>query len=119
MKQFIIRPAINTECRTIAELYSISSDGVADYIWTKMSQPGENIIDVGTRRYQQEDSAFSYRNCSVVEIDGQVAGMLVTFPMYVDPDKPEEEDPVLAPSSRLEEDNSYYIVWYGAFPRVS
>jgi len=47
-------PAIKNECRIIAELYSIYSDGDADYIWTKLSSDGEDILDVGTRRYEQE-----------------------------------------------------------------
>ena len=109
------RPANKSECRVIAELYSISSDGVANYIWTKLGTPGENILDVGTRRYEQEDSVFSYRNCTIVVIDDQIAGMLVAFPMHVDPDYI-EEDPVLAPVSKLEEDNSYYICGMALFP---
>ena len=106
--QPIIRPARKSDCATIAALYSISSDGVADYIWTQLAEPGEDILDVGRRRYEREDSVFSYRNCLVVEQDGEAIGMLVAFPMHVEPSE-EETDPVLAPYSRLEEDDSYYI----------
>jgi len=111
----IFRPAKKSECPIIAGLYSISSDGVANYIWTKLSTSGENILDVGTRRYEQEDSVFSYRNCTIVEIDHQIAGMLVAYPMHVDPGYI-EEDPVLLHISRLEEDNSYYICGMALFP---
>jgi hypothetical protein len=62
------------ECRTVASLYSIASDGVANYIWTKLAQPGEDLLDVGQRRYEQEESAFSYRNCVVADLDGRVIG---------------------------------------------
>jgi len=109
------RPARKEDCATIAALYSISSDGVADYIWTKLAEPGEDILAVGKRRYEREDSVFSYRNCTVVESDGNVVGMLVAFPMHVDPME-EETDPVLAPYSRLEEHNSYYICGMALFP---
>jgi ribosomal protein S18 acetylase RimI-like enzyme len=102
------RAAVKSDCRRIAELYSISSDGVADYIWTKLAEPGEDILDVGTRRYEQENSPFSYHNVTVVQHGGEVIGMLVAFPLFVDPDEV-ETDPVLAPYSKLEEDNSYYI----------
>ncbi len=111
----ILRPAEKSECRTIASLYSISSDGIADYIWTKLAQPGENILDVGQRRYEREDSVFSYRNCTVVELAGVIAGMLVAFPLHADAGAV-ESDPVLAPYSRLEEDNSYYICGMAVFP---
>lgn len=109
------RPATKADCGAIARLYSISSDGVADYIWTQLARPGEDILDVGRRRYEREDTLFSYRNCTVVDVDGKVAGMLVAFPMHVDPDAT-ETDPVLAPYSELEEDNSYYICGMALFP---
>jgi hypothetical protein len=98
------RPARKQDCAKIAALYRISSDGVADYIWTKLAAPGEDILDVGRRRYEREGTAFSYQNCTIAEIRGEVAGMLVAFPMRVDPSHV-ETDPVLAPYSKLEEDD--------------
>jgi ribosomal protein S18 acetylase RimI-like enzyme len=90
-------------------LHSISSDGAADYIWTQLAEPGEHIVDVGERRYARENTAFSYQNCVVAEVDGSIEGMLVTFAIEV-PDNPEKEaDPVLASYSKLEEYDSWYI----------
>ena len=37
MKQPAIRPARKEDCASIAALYSISSEGVADYVWTKLA----------------------------------------------------------------------------------
>lgn len=108
------RAAKKEESRIIAELYSISSDGVANYIWTKLAKPGEDILDVGERRYEREDSVFSYKNCTIVEVDGVIAGMMVAFPMVSDDEI--DEDPVLAPYSKLEEDNSYYICGVALYP---
>lgn len=104
----IIRQATKADSRRIAEFYSMSSDGVADYIWTKLAEPGQQILDVGEQRYARENTDFSYQNCKLVERDGEVVAMLVAFPMHTDPDY-REEDPVLKPYSVLEEDNSYYI----------
>jgi ribosomal protein S18 acetylase RimI-like enzyme len=109
------RPARKEDCAQIAALYRISSDGVADYIWTKLAAPGEDILDVGRRRYEREGTSFSYQNCTIVEMRGEVAGMLVAFPMRVDPSH-EETDPVLAPYSKLEEDDSYYVCGVALFP---
>lgn len=110
------RPADQSDCRAIASLYSISSDGVADYIWTKLAQPGENLLDVGQRRYERENSVFSYQNCTVATLEETIVGMLVAFPMFVDKDAEPEEDPVLAPYSKLEENNSYYVCGVAVFP---
>ena len=115
-----IRPAVKEDCLTIAKLYSISSDGVADYIWTQLAAEGEDIFQVGKRRYEQEDSSFSFRNCTVVEKDGHIIGMLVAFPMYSpttdDSLAGQEQDPVLAPYSKLEEYDSYYVCGVALFP---
>jgi ribosomal protein S18 acetylase RimI-like enzyme len=113
--QLIIRPAVKSECREIASLYRISSDGVAEYIWTKMAQPGEDVLDVGQRRYEQEGSVFSYRNCWMVMQNGDTAGMIVAFPMEID-DAGVEADPVLVPYSKLEEPDSYYICGMVVYP---
>jgi ribosomal protein S18 acetylase RimI-like enzyme len=111
-----IRPATIEDCDSIAALYSISSDGVADYIWTQLANDGEDIIEVGRKRYQRTDTAFSYENCVVVEQAGKIIGMLVAFPMHVEAIE-QEDDPVLIPYSRLEEDNSYYICGMAVFPQ--
>ena len=111
-----IRPAVKSDCRTIAELYRISSDGVAEYIWTKLAEPGEELLDVGQRRYERESSVFSYRNCRMVECDAITAGMLIAFPMVID-NEYVESDPVLVPYSRLEEADSYYICGMAVFPQ--
>lgn len=110
-----IRPATRADCRDIASLYRIASDGVADYIWDKLAAPGEDLLDVGQRRYEREDSVFSFRNATIVEDNGRTIGMLVAFPMTSDPDYV-EEDPVLAPYSVLEEADSYYICAMAVIP---
>jgi ribosomal protein S18 acetylase RimI-like enzyme len=110
-----IRPAARADCRDIAMLYRIASDGVADYIWTKLAKPGEDVLDVGRRRYEREDSVFSYRNATLVEADRRTIGMLVAFPMLVDPDYV-EKDPVLVPYSKLEEPDSYYLCAMSMLP---
>jgi ribosomal protein S18 acetylase RimI-like enzyme len=114
------RPAHKEDCRTIAELYRISSDGVADYIWQGLAEPGEEPIEVGERRYAREDTVFSFRNCIVAERNSEVIGMLVAFPVE-EPDSAvsesdEEVDPVLKPYSELERPGSFYVCGMALFP---
>ena len=89
----------------------MASDGVAKYIWSQLAKEGEDLLDVGTRRYAREGVEFSYQNCWMAELDGQVVGMLSAFPMDADPEAAESEDmdPILRPYARLEEDRSFYI----------
>jgi len=119
MANLRFRPATEADCYEIAKLYSLSSDGVADYIWSTLAQPGEDLFEVGRRRYARRDTNFSFQNCTIVEnlLDAgegeresktETVAMLVAFPMEVDP-LYEESDPVLRPYSELEEDDSYYV----------
>ncbi|NIN60992.1 MAG: GNAT family N-acetyltransferase [Gammaproteobacteria bacterium] len=111
------RPAMKSDCRMIVRLYTISLEGVSDHIGLQMAGPGEDILNVGQRRYEKEDSAFSYKKCTVAVAGDRVIGMLVAFPMYTDNEETEEAvDPVLAPYSRLEENDNFYICNVSVFP---
>lgn len=95
----------------IARLFMIASDGLAEYIWSRIEAPGESLLEIGARRYAREGVAFSYRNCLVAEIDGSVVGMLHSYPMQ-EPDPQAQSgpsDPVLAPYAELEDYGSLYI----------
>ncbi len=111
------RRAARADCLTIARLYQISSDGVADYIWSQLAAPDEDLLDVGRRRYEREDTLFSYKNCLLAESDGATIGMMVAFPLFIGPEE-EQPDPVLAPYAKLEEDESYYICGVALFPQA-
>ncbi|MGB7292510.1 MAG: GNAT family N-acetyltransferase [Thermodesulfobacteriota bacterium] len=112
------RPARKEESRIIAELFSISSDGVADYTWSTLTEPGDDILDVGERRYSREDTQFSYQNCTIAEIAGDILGMIAAFPMETEDSNYREKDidPILAPYTKLEQLNSYYIAGMAVFP---
>jgi len=80
--QTAFRPARKKEYRKIAELFSIASDGVADYIWTGLAEPGENILDYATGRYTSEDTPFNYKNFVLAELKCEVLGMLLAYPIH-------------------------------------
>ena len=106
------RPATPADCREIAALFLVSSDGLAAYIWSLMDMPGQDLIEVGAQRYAREGVAFSYRNCLMAEQGGRVVGMLHSFPIEA-PAPGEapavESDPVLRPYAELEDPGSLYI----------
>lgn len=45
MSEVTIRAARREDSRAIAELFLISSDGLAAYIWSKVAEPGETTLD--------------------------------------------------------------------------
>ena len=102
------RPAVRQDARRIAELYSIASDGISDYIWSKQAKPGDNLLDIGQQRYERRNTAFSYENCLVAEAEGRVVAVLLAYKMMGDDDYV-ESDPILRPFWALEEPESFYI----------
>ncbi len=110
MTEFDYRPATRADSRAIAALFQISSDGVADYIWTLLARPGESLLDVGERRYARDGVDFSFENCLVATHHERVVGMLHSFAMAShDDDQDENPDPILRPYAELEVPGSLYI----------
>ena len=109
-----IRPVTREESAAIAELFLISSDGLAEYIWSGIDAPGQTLIEIGAQRYAREDVAFSYRNCRMATVGDAIAGMVHSFEM------PEsdgvETDPVLRPYAELEDPGSLYISGIAVHP---
>lgn len=115
------RPATKADAHVIAELFRISSEGVADYVWSQLQAPeyqGMDLVDVGADRYSREDVAFSYQNCDVAEIDGEPVGMLHAYPMGDDVGNVAADiDPVLRPYAELEEPRSLYVSGLALFDK--
>jgi len=103
------RQAVKEDSADIARLFLISSDGLAEYIWGKIAEPGETVLEAGTRRYAREGVAFSYENCLIAEKDGATIGMAHSFEEVEDPDAEPTSDPVLKPFSELEDYGSLYL----------
>lgn len=120
MHELTFRAARKSEARVIAALYRIASDGVADYVWTRLAKPGEALLDVGARRYAREGTDFSYQNVTVAEVAGEIAGMMAAYPLRPAHRAPDEfdfeVDAVLRPIDRLEQPESFYISGTALFP---
>lgn len=115
----LIRPARKDDSAAIAALFRISSDGLADYIWSRMDEgAGRPLLEIGRARYEREGVAFSYQNCLVAERDGAVIGMVHCFPMEAPPQAAgdPDPDPVLAPYAALEDAGSLYISGVALIP---
>ncbi len=114
-----IRPAVKEDSADIARLFLVSSDGLAEYIWSQVAEPGETIAEAGARRYAREGVAFSYENCLMAEVDGKTAGMAHAYPMEKDPDAEPDGDPILGPYGELEDYGSLYLSGIAVFEPYS
>ncbi|AWM94735.1 GNAT family N-acetyltransferase [Pseudomonas sp. 31-12] len=103
------RSAVRADAREIARLFQITSEGAADYIWSQLAQPGQDLLEVGATRYARDDVDFSWQNCLIAEADGNVIGMLHSYVMRHDPLAEPTTDPVLAPYAKMEIPDTLYI----------
>ena len=91
----LIRPATIQHAQALAELVNIAAAGMAYYVWATMAKDGEDPWSVGRARARREQGSFSYRNASVIEVDGAVAACLIGYPLS---DKPDAIDATKIPA---------------------
>jgi ribosomal protein S18 acetylase RimI-like enzyme len=114
-----LRPARRGEARIAARLMQIAADGMADYTWSTLAEPGDDLLDVGEQRLARVGTPMSFENATFAELDGMVSGMMLGFPVP-DGDVPvaaPDADPVLAPLMELEQPNSFYICALAVFEK--
>jgi hypothetical protein len=96
------RPAQASDAHDIARFFQLTSEGMADYIWSKLAAPGEALLSVGASRYARNRATSPYKNCLMATFEGRVIGMMHSYALRATPDRPVETDPVLAPYSDME-----------------
>ena len=118
----VLRPATAADARHIAELIAISSDGVALIDWSEQAAASDGLtpLDVGTAAYASDEGDYSFRNCTVAEVDGAVAGVLLTFAVaerdLPAPPPPYDGSDVYAPYRYLEAPDTWYVCGVALYP---
>lgn len=67
------RLATRGDCYKIAELFRISSGGVAEYVWSTLGShyPGLTLLEIGSRRYASDEGTFSYKTAQSPNLAGK------------------------------------------------
>ena len=116
----IFRPARKTDAVALAALIDIAGEGIPLFLWSRMKVPDQSVFEFGRARAAREQGNFSYRNATVVEIDGEVAACLVDYRLDdpYDISNLDELPDVVRPLVELEAKapGSWYINVLAAFP---
>jgi len=115
-----LRPARKSDAAALAILVDIAGEGMPSYMWSRMRQPGQSVLEVGRARAAREEGGFSYRNAQVAEVGGEVAAMLIDYRLddpYDTGDLSKLPD-VVRPLVELEAKapGSWYVNVLAAFP---
>lgn len=75
----IIRPARKDESMQIAELDSIASGGVVDFLYEGLV-PGKRPVEVLGQIISSDEGFYNYINTAVADVGGSVAGAAISYP---------------------------------------
>ncbi len=106
------RRARPEDAEALARLVNMAGEGFPLYLWGKLAEPGQDPWDVGRQRALREQGGFSYRNATVLEAEGAVAGCLIGYAL---PDRPEPIDYSVMPAMFVpmqELENLAPATWY-------
>jgi len=74
-----IRDATTNDSKHLAFLINLAGEGLPEFQWRQMAAKGQDPLVFGALRAAREEGSFNYRHAKIVEIDGQVAGMLLSY----------------------------------------
>lgn len=89
-----IRRATADDAETLARLIDIAGEGIPNWLWSARTGPGQFPLDVGAERARRETGGFSYRNARLAVRHGEVAGMVLAYPI----EAPAEADRAAVPN---------------------
>jgi ribosomal protein S18 acetylase RimI-like enzyme len=108
-----IRNAATSDAEHLAFLLNVAGEGLPIFLWRQMTERGQDPLAVGALRASRAEGAFSYRNARIADIDGSVAGMVLSYAL---PDPYEFGDledvhPAVRPLLELEAEvpGSWYV----------
>lgn len=76
-----IRDAKADDAKHLAYLLNLAGEGLPKLLWRQMAEQGQDPLAIGTLRASREEGSFSYRNAKILEVDGSIAGMLLSYPL--------------------------------------
>jgi ribosomal protein S18 acetylase RimI-like enzyme len=98
----VLRSARAADAADLARLADLAGEGLPRYLWAKLAETGEDPFAVGERRAARGEGSFSWRNALVAEVEGAVAGALVTYRIGDAPEPIGDVPPIARPLQALE-----------------
>jgi ribosomal protein S18 acetylase RimI-like enzyme len=114
-----LRPGRREHAPDLARLVDLAGEGLASFLWAEMAEPGETALDVGVRRAERDEGAFSWRNAVLAEVEGSVAGMLVAYRIADAPVPLDDVPAMFRPMQALENRvlGTLYVNVLATYPR--
>lgn len=113
-----LRPARREDAADMARLADVAGHGLPAHLWARIRAPDESVWDVGARRAARDQGPFSWRNATIAEAGGAVAGMVIDYALPREPQSPEDLPPLAVPLQALENQapGAWYLNMLAVFP---
>ena len=107
-----LRWASPEDADALARLINYAGEGLPEYLWQGLAEPGETPMAVGRRRARRDTGGFSYKNAILRDATEGIVACLIGYAL---PDQPEPIDhaampPMFVPLQELE--NVAVGTWY-------
>lgn len=113
-----LRPARRDEAPDLARLGNMAGHDLPLFLWTRNAAPGQDPIEVGVARAARDDADFSWRNATVVDVAGRVAGAVVSYPTGDAPEPLDGLAPIVRALQSLENQalGTHYVNVLAVYP---
>lgn len=102
LSRLTIRPATPDDAVHMVDLVDMAGDGLPMATWSAMAGPGEDARLIGMMRARRDTGGFSWRHAWMAEVAGQVAGMVIFYPLPAEPVSLDGIPPLARPLQELE-----------------
>ena len=115
----VLRPARKEDAPALRRVFELASEGLAPWVWAQSARPDADADQIGLESMQKKIDKAAPGTILMAEIDGQVAGGVVTYDIGDEPEEIEADTPpVFVPLIELENmaPRTHYVNALAVFP---
>lgn len=98
-----LRAATRDDAADMAMLVNLAGEGMPKALWARQADYGTDPLTVGAARAQRDYGVLSWVNTTVAELDGELAGIVISCPVGADPVEVDSDThPMMRPLIKLQ-----------------
>ena len=119
MQNILLRHASNSDAPAFRRVFELASEGLAPWVWAQSADPDADAAKIGLQRMRDKIAKAAPGTCLVAELDGQVAGGVISYDIGDVPEAIDADTPaVFIPLIELENlaPQTHYVNALAVFP---